>query len=172
MTSTYFSTVKQMNSTLGALEGWLDEATTFAKSKNDFDPNVLLSMRLAPDQYALVRQIQAACDAAKFCAARTANKDAPTHPDEEKTLDEIRARVRSVRAYLGTFVEGDFEGAESRVVPLSFMPGKGMAADDYVRQMATPNFYFHVSMAYAILRHTGVNLGKRHFITELALRDL
>lgn len=172
MTSTYFSTVKQMNTTLGAIEGWLDEAVTFAKSKNDFDPNVLLTLRLAPDQYALVRQIQAACDAAKFCAARTANKDAPKHPDEEKTLDELRARLRSVREYLGTFVDADFDGAEARVVPLSFMPGKGLLAEDYVRQMAVPNFYFHVGMTYAILRHAGVNLGKRHFIPELALRDL
>lgn len=172
MTSTYFSTVKQMNTTLGAIEGWLDEAVSFAKSKNDFDPNVLLTMRLAPDQYALVRQIQAACDAAKFCAARTANKDAPKHPDDETTLDQIRARLRSVREYLGTFADEDFEGAEARVVPLAFLPGKGLAAPDYVTQMATPNFYFHVSMAYAILRHAGVNLGKRNFIPELALRDL
>ncbi len=172
MTSTYFSTVQQMNATLGALEAWLDEATTFAKSKNDFDPDVLLSMRLAPDQYPLVRQIQAACDAAKFCAARTAAKDPPAHPDEEKTLEEIRARLRTVREYLGTFVATDFDGADARVVPLGFMPGKGLAGADYVRQLATPNFYFHVGMTYAILRHAGVNLGKRHFIPDLALRDL
>ncbi|MFN7700485.1 MAG: DUF1993 family protein [Deltaproteobacteria bacterium] len=170
--SYHFATVSQMNKMLGNLEGWLDEAEAFAKSKNDFDPATLLSMRLAPDQYPLLRQIQAACDAAKFCAARTSGKDAPKHPDEEKTLEDIRARVRAVRAYLSGFTERDFEGADARIVPLGFMPGKGLTALDYVTEMATPNFYFHAATAYAILRHAGVNLGKRHFIGAMSLRDV
>jgi len=119
-----------------------------------------------------MKQIQAACDSAKFCAARTANKEAPKHPDDEKTLEEIRARLRSVREYLSGFRESDFEGADSRIVPLGFMPGKGLSAADYVTEMAAPNFYFHLGMAYAILRNAGVNLGKRHFIGNLSLRDV
>lgn len=170
--SHYFSTVTQMNKMLGNVEVWLDEAVAFAKTKNDFDPDVLVGLRLAPDQYTLLRQIQAACDAAKFCAARTAGKEPPKHPDDEKTLAEIRARLRAVREYLSSFVEADFEGADARPVPLGFMPGKGQSAADYVSELATPNFYFHVTTAYAILRQAGVNLGKRHFIGNLTLRDL
>lgn len=170
--SHYFSTVSQMNKMLGNVEVWLDEAVAFAKSKNDFEPGTLLTMRLSPDQYPLLRQIQAACDAAKFCAARTSGKDAPKHPDDEKTLEEIRARLRSVREYLSGFAEKDFEGADARIVPLGFMPGKGLTAADYVTEMAAPNFYFHVGTAYSILRHAGVNLGKRHFIGSLNLRDV
>ncbi|MBX7194122.1 MAG: DUF1993 domain-containing protein [Sandaracinaceae bacterium] len=161
-----------MNKMLGNVETWLDEAVSFAKAKNDFDPNVLLSMRLAPDQYTLLKQIQGACDAAKFCAARTSGKDAPKHPDDETTLEQIRARLQSVRTYLAAFTEKDFEGADQRLVPLSFMPGKGLTAADYACEMATPNFYFHVTTAYSILRHAGVNLGKRHFIGSLSLRDV
>src|SRR5439155_279072 len=83
-------------------------------------------------------------------AARLAAKEAPKHPDTEQTIDELHARIRTVVAYLETFKEEDFAAADTRVVPLSFMPGKGMLAHDYVFEMQTPNFFFHVTHAYAI----------------------
>jgi hypothetical protein len=156
---------------LEKIETWLEKAATHAQAKG-FDPESLLGARLAPDQYPLLRQIQAACDAAKFAAARLAGREAPKHPDTETSLAEIRARLRAVIDYLGSFEEKDFEGAAARVVGLSFMPGKGMLAGDYLNQMALPNFYFHAAHAYAILRHNGVDLGKRDFLSELTLRDV
>lgn len=169
--SFYAETVTQMSKMLTNLDGWLDAGVEHAKSKG-YEPSVLLVARLAPDQYHLIKQVQAACDSAKFAAARLTGKTPPAHPDTEQTLDEVRARINSVLDYLKTFNEADFEGAETRVIPLSFMPGKGMKGTDYLREMALPNFYFHVSMAYAILRNNGVDLGKRHFIGSLVLQDL
>lgn len=169
--SLYRASVPQLLAMLTGVEGWLDKAATHAQAKG-FDVESLLSARLAPDQYPLLRQVQAACDAAKFAAARLTGREAPKHPDTESNLAEIRARLKSVISYLGDFAEKDFEGAQARVVELSFMPGKGMLAGDYLNQMALPNFYFHVTHAYAILRHNGVELGKRDFLTTMTLRDL
>jgi hypothetical protein len=169
--SLYRASVPQLRTMLGSIETWLDKAAAHAQAKG-YDVEGLLSSRLAPDQYPLLRQIQAACDAAKFAAARLTGREAPKHPDTEANLAEIRARVKSVLTYLGDFSEKDFEGASERVVELSFMPGKGILAGDYLNQMALPNFYFHLTHAYAILRHNGVELGKRDFISTLTLRDL
>ena len=144
---------------------WLDKAGEHAKAKN-FDPEVLLQARLAPDQFPLLRQVQAACDAAKFAAARVSGKTPPSHPDTEKTLDEIRARIGTVTAYLDTFTAKDFEGAPNARVPLPFIPGgtKGANGPNYFVALAMPNFFFHVVHVYAILRHNGVPLGKPDFI--------
>lgn len=169
--SLYAATVPQLSSMLDNLDLWLTAASSYAEKKS-FDPNTLLAARLAPDQYPLVRQVQAACDAAKFAAARLGGKQPPVHPDTETTMDELHTRVRAVAAYLRSFTEADFAGAKSVVVPLSFLPGKGMLGPDYLNQMALPNFYFHATTAYAILRHNGVDLGKRDYIRDMTLRDL
>jgi hypothetical protein len=163
--------IGQFDKMLGNIERWLDRAEEHA-TKKGFKPDVLLEARLAPDQYPLVRQIQAACDQAKAAAARLAGKEPPKHPDTEKTLPEIRARLKTVRDYLATLSAKDYEGADARVIALPFMPGKGMIAPDYLREMALPNFYFHLTHTYAILRHNGVGLGKIDFIGGLSLRDL
>src|SRR5947208_2979211 len=117
--SLYEQSVPEFKKTLTAMTGWLDKAAAHAKAKN-FDPNVLVGMRLAPDMYSLDRQIQAACDTAKFASARLTAKDPPKHPDTEKTFDELRARIASVLAYLDTFKPADFEGADKRKVALPF----------------------------------------------------
>jgi len=167
----YDSTIPQMKKMLNNLAKWLDNATTVAEKKS-FDPNTWLTARLAVDQYALVRQVQAACDTAKFVASRLSGKEAPSHPDTEKTMDELKARIGKVVAFLETIKPADFAGVETRKIPLPFMEGKALLGADYVNELAVPNFYFHVGAAYQILRHYGVEVGKRDFLGDLKLQDL
>jgi uncharacterized protein len=169
MSNTYGS-VRQFSKMVKQLDVWLEKAVENAKARS-FDPVVLLQARLAPDQYPLVRQVQSACDAAKFAAARLAGKEAPKHPDTEQTLEELRARIRSCAAYLDSLKEADLEGAEARHITLPWLEGKFLLGSDYLRELALPNFYFHVSHAYAILRHSGVPLGKTEYIGTLTTHD-
>ena len=168
--SLYEASVPQLKKMLNGLDTWLEAAVAHAQKKS-FDPSVLLSARLAPDQYPLTRQIQSSCDIAKFAAARLTGKEAPKHPDTEQTVDELRARIRACVSFLDTFTAADFEGAAKRLIDLPFMPGKALHGTDYLNEMALPNFYFHVTTAYAILRHNGVPLGKMNFIGSLKLVD-
>lgn len=164
------SHIAQFTKTIENLGRWLDKATEHA-AKKSFDVNVFAGARLAPDQYPLARQVQAACDAAKTAAARLEGQEPPRHEDTETTIAELKARTEKVIAYLKGFSPADFEGAETRVVALPFMPGKAMTGADYLRELAAPNLYFHLTTAYAILRHNGVDLGKIDFIGSLNLRD-
>jgi uncharacterized protein len=162
--------LRQMKKTLGQLDGWLDAAKAYAATKS-FDPNLFLGFRLAPDQYPFSRQVQGACDTAKLAAARLAGQEPPKHPDTEQTIDELHARIRTVVAYLDGFSEKDFEGAAARVIATPRWEGRVMSGHDYFLEHAVPNFFFHVSHAYAILRHNGVPLGKRDFLGKLSLRN-
>ena len=166
-----YAAVQEQKKMVANLAAWLEKGVAYAKAKS-FDPSVLLTARLAPDQYPLIRQIQSACDSAKFTAARLANKEPPKHPDTEVTLDEIRARIQACKSYLDTFTPADFEGADTRVVPLSFMPGKGLTGLDFLFELQIPNFFFHAATAYAILRHNGIDLGKADYIGSMNVRDL
>lgn len=165
--SNLYPFVLEMRTMLRNLDRWLGKAAEHAKSKN-FDPDVFVQARLAPDQFPLVKQVQAACDGAKFVAARLSGKEPPKHADEEKTFDELRARIATVGAYLETFNEKDFDGWETRKVPMPYLPGgnKGALGVDWLVGFAQPNFFFHVTTAYAILRHNGVDLGKRDYIGD------
>ncbi len=164
--------VKQPKKMLQNLAAWLDKAAAYAESKS-FDAGVLLGARLAPDQFALVRQVQTACDNAKFMAARLTGQQAPSHPDDETTLEQLRARIASVVAYLDGFDDpAAFDGAAERRVTLRFLPeGAWVRGEDYLREFALPNFYFHVTTAYAILRHNGVGLGKIDYIGGMTLQN-
>lgn len=162
--------VFQMSKMLRNLDGWLDKATAHAEARS-FDPEVLVQARLSPDQYPLVRQIQSACDSAKGAAARLAGVEVPSHSDTETTLAELRERIAKTLAFLETLTPEAYEGAEEREIQLSFLPGKAIKGMDYAVEMAVPNFYFHVITAYAILRHNGVDVGKRDFIGSLRLHD-
>jgi uncharacterized protein len=162
----YHQTFRQMSKMLGQLEKWLEAAEAFAKAKS-FDSNVFLGFRLSPDQFAFARQVQTACDTAKLAAARLAGKEAPSHPDTEQTLDELRARVRTVVAYLDGFSAKDFEGAATRTITQPRWEGKTMTGADYFLEHAVPNFFFHLTHAYAILRHNGVSIGKRDYLGAL-----
>ncbi len=166
----YHLTVPQFDKALQSVERWIDKTTEYAKTKK-FDANDLLVARLAPDQFSLVKQIQIVCDNAKMVPARLSGKEAPAHPDTEKTWDELRTRVRAVREYVNGFKPADFEGAEERLVSLPWMPGKVLTGRDYVTDFAIANFYFHLTTAYSILRHNGVELGKMDFILSLPFKD-
>jgi hypothetical protein len=167
--SLYDDVILQPKKMLANLDKWLEAGAAHAQ-KNKFEPEVLLTSRLAPNQYPLVRQIQSACDAAKSMAGRSAGKELPKHPDTEQTMAEARQRVATVIAYLDSFTTADFDGADARVVELPWLEGKVMTVANFVREMQTPNFYFHLTTAYAILRHNGVELGKRDFIGDVTLR--
>src|SRR5438309_8216266 len=143
MRGMYLDAFRQFSKQLGQVDKWLDAAVTYAETKK-FDPNLFLAFRLAPDQFALARQIQIACDTAKHAAARLAGKEAPLHADTEATIAELRTRLHSVRAYLETFTAKDFDGAATRVISQPRWEGKTMTGDNYFREHATPNFFFHL----------------------------
>lgn len=159
----------EMKKLLGQMDKWLEAADAYAQTKK-FDPKVYLTSRLAPDQFPLARQVQTACDTAKLAAARLTGKEAPSHPDTEQTLDELRQRIRAVVAYLDGFTPGDFEGAATRVVTQPRWEGKVMSGGDYFLEHGLPNFFFHLTHTYAILRHNGVSLGKRDYLGPLTQR--
>jgi hypothetical protein len=162
--------VPQYAKMLRNLDGWLEKATAFAKTKS-FEVDTLVHARLAPDQFALDRQIQSACDTAKFSASYLSGKEAPAHPDTEKTIAELRTRIKSCLSYLETISAAELAGGDERKVSPKFLKGKWVRGDDFLLQMSLPNFYFHVTTAYAILRHNGVDLGKTDFIGGLPVRD-
>ncbi len=160
---------KKMLQNLGK---WLDEAATYAEERK-FDPDVYVQSRLAPNQFALVRQIQSACDTAKFIPARLGDVKAPSFADDETTFAEPQKRVADTVAFLATVEEGVLEGFEEREVKMRFLPeGAWFRGEDYLQSFAIPNFYFHISCAYAILRHNGVQLGKRAFLGNAPIQGL
>jgi hypothetical protein len=158
-----FATISQCSRMLQNLDQWLQAGAAYAQQKS-FDPDVLAQARLAPDQYTLVQQVQSACDQAKYLAAYLSGQAPPSHPDTEKTVSELRTRIATCVAYLATFKASDFTGAEERRVAPPWMQGQSVRGEHYLSRIGIPNFYFHVTTAYAILRHNGVALGKGDFI--------
>jgi uncharacterized protein len=165
----HYELIQQMKKTLGQLDKWLETAAAHAEAKS-FDAKIYLGLRLAPDQRPLSFQVQTACDTVKLAAARLSGKEAPNHPDVEQTVDDLRARVKSVIANLGTYTAKDFEAAATRVISQPRWEGKVMSGTDYFIEHVLPNFYFHSTHTYAILRHNGVSLGKRDFLGPLSMR--
>lgn len=166
--STYLL-VLEMKKLLGSLDTLLEKATQNATTKK-YDVNTLLTARLAPDMFPLLRQVQATCDQAKYAVARTTGKEPPSHPDTEQTVPELRARIASVIAYLSGFSEAEFATIGERRVTTPRWEGRSMSAPDYFVEHAVPNFFFHLSMTYAILRGNGVEIGKRDYLGTLSLR--
>jgi uncharacterized protein len=166
----YRASVPQFKNTLSNMERWLDRAVAFAEEKK-FDPVVFVTARLAPDQFAFARQVGTACDTAKFTCARLTAKDAPRHTDDQKTIDELRARIASVKSYLDTFTPADFEGAAERTIKPPPLNGKVLPGFSYLFEMQLPNFFFHATTVYQILRHNGVSLGKDDYLPVVSARD-
>jgi uncharacterized protein len=150
--------------TLGNLSAILDKAAAHAEAKK-IDPAVLLASRLYPDMFPLTRQIQLACDFAKGTVARLAGQEPPKYDDNETTIEALRARIAKTVDYVQGFQAAQFAGAEEREVQMKIrdqtLTFKGLP---YLAHMALPNFFFHATTAYDILRHNGVELGKRDFI--------
>lgn len=161
--------ILEMKKLLRNADAWLDKAVAHAAARK-FDPDVLMQARLAPDMFSFSRQVQSACDQAKFAAARTTGKEAPAHADTETTIAELKQRIAAVVAYLDGFSERDFEGVEERTVSLPRWEGKSLTAMHYLLEHSLPNFFFHLTTAYALLRHNGIDVGKRDYIGALTWR--
>src|SRR5262249_41194269 len=140
-----------------------DKAEQFADARQ-MDVGVLLNWRLASDMQPLIYQVQSACDYIKGAAAWLSGQTPPKHEDNERTVDELRARIRKTIKFTDGIAESDYEGASDRRVTLSWRPGKVIAGEDYLLQVIVPNVYFHIAMAYAILRNGGVDVGKMDFL--------
>jgi hypothetical protein len=155
---------------LDNLEKWMDKAAEHAKARA-FEVDVLAQARLAPDQFTFAQQVQSACDQAKYAAAYLGGKPAPSHPDTEQTFAELRERIRKCTGFLATVQEQDLAGAEERKVAPPWLDGRWLRGGDYLVHVAVPNFFFHATTAYAILRHNGVALGKMDFVGSLPVRE-
>lgn len=168
----YKLTVVQYSKMLGNLSAILDKANAFAESKK-IDASILLNSRLAPDQFNLIRQVQIACDSAKLGVARLIDQveQAPKHEDTEATLVELKDRIKSVQDYLATITEEAFVETEHRQITMPRWDGKTLTGLEFALQYATPNVYFHITTAYAILRHNGVEVGKKDFLGNLPYQN-
>lgn len=161
----YDLTVVQFSKMLKNLSAILAKGELFAAAKK-VDMSVLLNSRLAVDQFNLTRQVQIACDTAKMGVARLVGKESevPKHEDTETTVAELQARIQSVLDYLGSFGEEDFAAAAIQKITQPRWEGKHLTGSEFAIQHALPNIYFHVTTAYAILRHQGVEVGKKDFL--------
>ena len=162
----YELTVPQSIKMLKNLSTILGKAALHAETKK-FDVQVLLNSRLAPDQLPLTKQIQIATDTVKLCASRLTGMDAPMHDDKETTLPELTSRIESVIQYLGKFSAKDFVGAEDKKISQPRWEGKYLTGTEFALQHAIPNMYFHITTAYSILRHNGIEIGKNDFLGEM-----
>ena len=149
---------------LGNLSKILDKAAEHAEAKK-IDPAIFINARLAPDMYPLSRQVQIATDMAKGCAARLAGIEVPSYADNESTFPELQARVAKTVAFLQSVSAEQINGSEERTVTLK-MHGKetGFLGQPYFLHYVLPNFYFHITVTYAILRHNGLEIGKMDFV--------
>ena len=165
-----YQVVQQCSRSLGNLQVCLDKAVQHAAAK-EFDVNVLLTSRLAPDQHHFIYQVQSACDYVKGAAGWLSGQSPPKHEDKEQTIDEVRERIRKTIAFVESVREDEYAGATERKVKLSWAPGKVIGGADYLLQVTIPNVFFHITTAYAILRHNGVDVGKMDFLGVLNLVD-
>lgn len=153
------------------LKALMGKAKAFAEEKK-VEEGVLLGARLAIDQFPLIKQVQITCDYAKGTAGRLAGVEVPKMEDNEKTFTELEARIDKTIAFVQTLTEAQFVGAEERQIPIYFLPGKYMLGFEYITEMALPNLYFHLTTAYSILRHNGMNIGKADYIGDVQFKDL
>lgn len=163
--SMYQASVPVFTHMLGALSNVLSKAESNASERN-IEPSVLINARLAPDMFPLRGQVQIATDHAKGAPSRLAGREIPRYEDNEQTFAELQARIARTREHLATFAEGEFDGSEERPIVI-----KGRVRElnftglEYLQRFAMPNFFFHVTTAYDILRHNGVPLSKIDFLT-------
>jgi hypothetical protein len=163
----YCQAIMQLAQNLKAVEIWLDKAEEFAAAKK-FDIDVLLNGSLAPDMKPLIYQVQSASDYVKGGAAWLSGQKPPRHEDNERTISDLRARIQKTVAFVESVKEKQYANAGAQKVGMSWAPaGKILGGEDYLLQMVIPNAYFHTIMAYAILRHHGVAVGKMDFVGSI-----
>ncbi|MBM5572951.1 MULTISPECIES: DUF1993 domain-containing protein [Deefgea] len=162
----YQLTVPVYTRALKQLAHILDKAAEYAAAKKVSD-ETMLGLRLAPDMFSLVKQVQIVCDNAKFAVARLSGTQAPKHDDSENSFAELQARIAATLRFVESLPQAAFVDAEKRTITLPFMPDKPMSAEFYLLSFVQPNLYFHLSTAYAILRHNGVDVGKSDYIGEM-----
>jgi hypothetical protein len=168
----YYTAVQQFARTLRNLDAIMGKAEAYAKGRG-FDADNFLTARLAPDMLPFVKQIRIACDHAKSVAQALSGKELPKHEDNEATFAELRARIAKCLGVIDGLKEADFAATKGdAVIKMPNRPGKGMRADEYLWQRQIPNFYFHVTTAYALLRAGGVEIGKSDFLGHLNVVDL
>jgi hypothetical protein len=159
----YYQVVSEFIRSLKTVEIWLDKAEQHADVKG-FDVGVLLTSRLAPDMHDFTYQVQSACDYVKAAPAWLSGQTPPSHKDTEQSIADLRARIRKTIDFAESVNEAQYAGASERKVKLWWAPGKVIGGENYLQQIAIPNTYFHLPMAYAILRHNGVEVGKKDFL--------
>jgi hypothetical protein len=163
--SFYDASVPAFLQILGALSGILTKAEAHCAAKN-IQPDVLLGARLYPDMLPLTRQVQLACDFAAKACARLTHSEVPSTPDTEKTFGELKQRLAKTIDYVKTFKPAQFDGGDTREVTFPVGPSNTMTltGQQFLNRFAFPNFYFHAATTHGILRHNGVEIGKRDFL--------
>ncbi|KRG71514.1 DUF1993 domain-containing protein [Pseudoxanthomonas dokdonensis] len=162
--SMYQASVPVLSRGLGNLQGLLRQAQAHAQASG-YDADVLLQARLYPDMFPLLRQVQIACDTAKFAAERLAGTESRRFEDNETSFEQLHARLDAVIAYLGTFNAGQIDGSEARKVVVPSRSGeRTFDGRSYLLGFVLPNLHFHTSIAYALLRHNGVPVGKLDYL--------
>jgi len=156
---------------LSALSAVLDKAAIYAAARK-IEPSVLLQSRLSPDMFPLVRQVQIASDQAKNGTSRLAGIEPPRYEDNETTIDQLKERLARTLAFLKSVDPEKIDGSADRDITFPLGPtNKGhMKGADYLNHFVLPNFYFHITAAYAILRHCGVDIGKRDFLGAIPMK--
>ena len=164
-TTLYTSSIPVFTQLLGGLSAVLTKAEAHAQARN-IEPNALLQARLFPDMFALLRQSRVACDFAKSVAARLAGVEVPNFEDNEQTFADLQARIAKTLTFIGSLTPAQFEGSETReIVTQAGTPKeKRFSGQSYLLNYGLPHFFFHVTTAYGILRHNGVEVGKKDYI--------
>jgi hypothetical protein len=167
----YHLAIRQFARSLKNLDTIIGKAVSHADARK-FDVNNFMGVRLFPDMLPFANQVRIATDMAKAAAANLGGKEAPKFEDSEKTVEELRGRLRKCISFLESFTPADFEKVSAKtVVKIPFPAGKALHADEYLFGRQIPNFYFHVTTAYNLLRQGGVDIGKLDFIGSLELLD-
>jgi uncharacterized protein len=151
--------------TLNNMLAWLDKAQAHAEARK-FDSNNYLALRLAPDMLPFTRQIQIVTDGVKGCVARLSGQEVPKWDDNEASLDDLRARIRKTIDYVKSVGPAQIDGSEAKEILLPQRSGEPLkfSGENYLKHFVLPNFYFHATTTYALLRHAGVDLGKKDFL--------
>lgn len=161
---THTTIIPPFDRSLGALAGVLAKAEAHC-TDHKIDPKILLGFRLFPNMYDLTKQVQLTCDFAARAAARLAGAEVPSFPDTETSFAELAARIAAVRAYMAAFAPAAFDDADTRQITLKFGPTEmTLTGQQFLSGFANPNFFFHMTTAYNILRHNGVVLTKGDFM--------